>query len=114
MEILFNRRRCNFRVTVIRKSLAADDFNNDHRLDIVTANTGINNIGIMLGSEYGGFGTQTTYSTGDDSQPCSVAVGDFNNDGHMDIAVSNSYMHNVGVLLGIGNGMFQAQRTFFY
>ena len=38
----------------------------------------------------------------------SVAVGDFNGDGKADLAVANVYSNNVSVLLGNGNGTFQA------
>jgi hypothetical protein len=37
-----------------------------------------------------------------------VAVGDFNGDGKPDLAVANSSSNNVGVLLGNGDGTFQA------
>ena len=40
--------------------------------------------------------------------PQSVAVGDFNGDGKADLAVANSTADNVSVLLGNGNGTFQA------
>ncbi len=38
----------------------------------------------------------------------SVAVGDFNGDGKADLAVANYTSNNVSVLLGNGNGTFQA------
>ena len=38
----------------------------------------------------------------------SVAVGDFNGDGKADLAVANYRSSNVSVLLGNGNGTFQA------
>ena len=38
----------------------------------------------------------------------SVAVGDFNGDGKADLAVANSCSDNVSVLLGNGDGTFQA------
>ena len=40
--------------------------------------------------------------------PESVAVGDFNGDGKADLAVANWDSDNVSVLLGNGNGTFQA------
>src|SRR2546428_586060 len=44
--------------------------------------------------------------------PLSVAVGDFNGDGHLDLAVANSDSDNVSVLLGNGDGSFQTARNF--
>ena len=40
--------------------------------------------------------------------PISVTVGDFNGDGKADLAVANGDSNNVSVLLGNGNGTFQA------
>ena len=70
------------------ESIVIADFNNDSRLDIVVANYWTNNIGIFIGYGNGTFSTQTTYSTGSDSGPYSVAVGDFNNDRRLDIVVA--------------------------
>jgi len=50
--------------------------------------------------------TTTDYQAG--SGPYSVAVGDFNGDGKPDLAVANSISNNVSVLLGNGDGTFQA------
>jgi VCBS repeat protein len=44
--------------------------------------------------------------------PTSVAVGDFNGDGVQDLAVANFNSNNVSVLLGNGDGSFQAARNF--
>ncbi|PYH75478.1 integrin alpha N-terminal domain-containing protein [Aspergillus uvarum CBS 121591] len=41
--------------------------------------------------------------------PWGVAVGDFNGDGHLDLAVSNAGNETVSILLGTGLGSFQAQ-----
>src|SRR5436309_2917389 len=41
-----------------------------------------------------------------------VAVGDFNRDGKQDLAVANAGSNTVSVLLGNGDGTFQAARTF--
>ena len=42
------------------------------------------------------------------TSPRSVAVGDFNRDGKADLAVANCWRRHVSVLLGNGNGTFQA------
>jgi hypothetical protein len=94
-------------------SVTIGDFNNDTRLDVAVVNNGTNNVVILLGSGYGTFSSQTNYSTSNGSYPCSVGVGDFNNDNRLDIAVANSGTGNVGVFLGYGNGTFSSQTTYF-
>jgi hypothetical protein len=41
--------------------------------------------------------------------PQSVAIGDFNKDGKLDLAVTNVFGGSVSVLMGNGNGSFQPQ-----
>ncbi|CAF4283209.1 unnamed protein product, partial [Adineta steineri] len=94
------------------QSVAVGDFNNDTWMDIVVANRATNNIAVFFG--YGNAGlspTAVTYSTGTNSTPCMVAVGDFNNDGRLDLAVANYGVNNVGIFLGIGKGAFGSQST---
>src|SRR3989442_1462779 len=55
------------------------------------------------------FATQT-FPSGPNPQV--VAVGDFNGDGKLDLAVANAGSTTVSVLLGNGDGTFQAARTF--
>ena len=93
-------------------SVAVGHFNNDSELDIAFANYGSNNIGILLGYGNRMFADILTYSTGDDSHPMSLAVGDFNNDSSTDTVVANSETNNVGVLLGYGNGSFSPITTY--
>jgi hypothetical protein len=56
------------------------------------------------------FGGQTTFGAG--TLPVSVAIGDVNGDGKLDIAAANYTSNNASVLLGNGNGTFGAQKTF--
>jgi hypothetical protein len=93
-------------------SLVVADFNNDSKFDIAVANYGTNNIGIFLGSANGLFTSQITYSTFSKSNPSSIAVGDFNNDKHLDIVVTNSGTGNVGIFLNHGNGTFLTQTIY--
>ncbi|TDI45459.1 MAG: VCBS repeat-containing protein, partial [Acidobacteria bacterium] len=45
-------------------------------------------------------------------QPRSVAVGDFDGDGHADLAVANSFSRDISVLLGRGDGTFAPHMRF--
>ena len=46
------------------------------------------------------------YSTGLDSTPQFVSIGDVNNDNHPDIVFANRLEHSVGILINQGNGIF--------
>ena len=98
-------------------SIAVGDFNGDGFPDLVLANNFMaGNVIVMINAGNGTFGAQVTYATGPDAgignYGGSVAVGDFNGDGHPDIAVTNDAATNVGVLLNSGDGTFGAQTTY--
>ncbi|HEU4386560.1 MAG TPA: VCBS repeat-containing protein, partial [Blastocatellia bacterium] len=82
-------------------SVAVGDFNGDGKLDLATANTdplnGSNTVSILLGTGTGSFGAKTDFATG--FLPVSVAVGDFNSDGKLDLAVGSAA---VSILLNTG------------
>lgn len=86
--------------------IAVDDINSDGRSDIVVTNSATSTIGIFLGYDNGNFADIITFSTGEDSGPLSVSIGDFSNDSCSDVVVANQGSNNVGVLLGYGNGSF--------
>jgi hypothetical protein len=91
-------------------SVAAADFKRDGTLDLVVTNAGNssifgNTISVLLGRGDGTFQPQVTYAVG--TSPMSVAVGDFNADGNLDLAVANYYSDTVSILMGHGNGTFQ-------
>lgn len=56
------------------------------------------------------FAPPKTYPVG--TSPSVIVVGDFNGDGKPDIAVANSGSGNVSILLGNGDGTFQAAKNF--
>jgi hypothetical protein len=85
----------------------AGDFNEDGKLDIVSAGVGGNQVAVLLGNGNGTFQSQQVFPTG--TRPVSVAQGDFNGDGHLDLAVANQSDGTVSVLLGNGDGTFQTQ-----
>ena len=53
------------------------------------------------------FATSVTYAAGEN--PSSVTAGDWNGDKKPDLAVANYGSNNVSILLGNGNGTFQAK-----
>jgi len=93
-------------------SVAVTDFNNDDQLDIAVTDLNTDNIGIFFGYGNGSFANQQTYSTGNDSNPISIAIGDFNDDKQFDIVVANFNTNNIGILLGSGKGTFANLQTY--
>jgi len=97
-------------------SVAVGDFNGDGRLDLAVVNKcgSIPNctqggpvpgtVSILLGDGTGNFALASSPMTGDD--PTSVAVGDFNGDGNLDLAVANGNSNTASILLGDGTGNF--------
>jgi hypothetical protein len=83
-------------------SVVTADFNNDSVLDIAVANSGGNNVSVLLGNADGTFRAAQNSATG--YLPRCLAVGDFNKDGKLDLATANA--GDVSVLVGNGNGTF--------
>src|SRR5271157_3701783 len=91
-------------------AIVAGDFKGDGRTDLAVANTGSDDVSVLLGNGDGTFKNQVRYAAG--SAPVAVVVGDFNGDGRTDLAVANYLSNDVSVLLGNGDGTFQNQARY--
>ena len=81
--------------------VAVGDVNGDGRSDIITANFGNNNVGVLLGNS-SGFAPPIIYPTGAGSQPARIVLADLNGDHRLDIITANFGTSSASVLLNTG------------
>ena len=92
----------------VPRDVATADFNGDGVPDMAIVNQNSGSVDILLGN---GDGTFAAASGSPVSVPgtalVGIAAGDFNNDGYVDLAVTDYSGNAVYILLGNGNGTFQ-------
>jgi subtilisin-like proprotein convertase family protein len=95
-------------------ALVVGNFDRDPagHLDLAVANGADGTVSILLGNGDGSFQGQRVFSVGGSgANPQAIAVADFNNDTIPDLVTANQGAGNVAVLLGNGDGTFQAAKT---
>lgn len=104
-------------------SIAVGDVNHDGKPDLVTAIQCLDfectrgGVGVLIGNADGTFQRVRTYDSGGD-EAYSIAIGDVNRDGLPDLLAANlsvtreNYRGLAAVLLGNGDGTFQAAQTY--
>ena len=88
------------------RNLIIHDFTDDHRLDVLVTNYWERTTGVLYGQPDFAFLQIDTLTMGGALGPSSLAVADFNNDTHPDLAVTLSGNNTVSVLLGHGDRSF--------
>jgi hypothetical protein len=110
---------------LLPSKLVTADFNGDGRLDLAvvyasTSASGQAGAAILLGNGDGTFGQPTTFPAGNGPNLFALAMGDFNGDGQLDLAVAGyvqvsqpvfSLTGQLGILLGNGDGTFATAAT---
>jgi hypothetical protein len=89
------------------QSVVVADVNGDGRLDLAIANSASNDVSVLLGDGSGGFKAEPGSPFAAGEVPQSVAVGDFNDDGRQDIAVTH-VSGDMSVMLGDRSTSFKA------
>ena len=104
--------RASFAAGIENEDLILADFNSDGVMDIGMSNYdgGSTGVSILTGTGNGSFGSAQTFGTY--ARMYDIRAGDVNNDGALDLMFGGDFPYTVGLLLGNGNGTFQAQRTF--
>ena len=98
------------------QAMVTGDFNGDGKLDLAVEYTGGGTIAVLLGNGDGTFQAPKFYAVGNALAPGgrgagnTLVAGDFSGDGRLDLAVDDN--DGVQILLGNGDGTFQAPETF--
>jgi hypothetical protein len=98
-----------YTTTCIPTFVTTGDFNGDHKLDLLVTYSSGNclYVSVFLGNGDGTF-QPTPINTTTSYLPVGTAVGDFNGDGKLDIAIGEQFgtLSQVEIMLGNGNGTF--------
>lgn len=87
-------------------SIALGYLDSDSDLDLVTANQSANTVSVLLWEDINGFVAPSIRDYGVGDLPKSVALGDLNSDGDLDLVTANCFANSFSILLGDGAGSF--------
>jgi len=88
-------------------SIEVSDLNKDGFPDIIVANSTDSSVAILLGNSKGEFTEATGSPFFANRYPNDIVIADFNKDGNTDLAIANTEVSFLTLLLGNGKGQFQ-------
>ncbi|MEL7472289.1 MAG: FG-GAP-like repeat-containing protein, partial [Planctomycetota bacterium] len=88
------------------------DLNDDGNLDIIGASGWRDRVEVLLGNGDGTFSPTPILSKQIDREVDSIATGDFNNDGNLDVALAGDGYGDLIVLYGDGTGALDEEQRF--
>ncbi len=96
------------------RAVAYGMFDGDSYIDLIAANYGGNTISLLSGSALGTFSNVASFtvSASPVSYPTAIAVGHFDADATLDLAVVNNMTNDVAILFGTGTGSFSAVTSY--
>jgi len=97
----------SYPVGTVPAAVATADFNRDGIPDLAVANSGSGDVSILLGNENGTFQAAVNFDAGM-TNPGALAIGDFNHDRKLDLAVFQPGV--ISILLGNGDRSFQSSK----
>ena len=101
-----------FSVDSFPNDIAIADFNKDNNLDLAVANNETKHLSVLLGNGKGefNFSPYSPFRLRVKPHTHSVATGDFNNDGNLDLLTESWGVDSVIVIFGNGQGNFIAPK----
>jgi len=90
------------------EGMAVGDFDEDGEPDVAVGHSDDDAIHLLTGNGDGTFAQGPDHDFGFDNDPYALAAGDFDGDGHLDLAVGDDYAGTVTPLFGAGDGTFTA------
>ena len=88
-------------------AVLVEDLDGDGYQEVAVVLGGLpGSVNIFYNDQFGGLGTQVSYEVG--NEPAGIAAGDFDDDGDIDLAVSNFGDDTVDILRNDGTGLFAA------
>ncbi|TDX02366.1 LIC_10190 family membrane protein [Dinghuibacter silviterrae] len=86
--------------------LAIADLNGDGQKDLGIANTEVGQLTVLFGNGKGQFGKARSFPVYSKPHTHGIAIGDFNGDGHPDLATDSWGLNRLKLLFGDGQGNF--------